>query len=49
MNKKIVMKAKDVLIRDEKNTDYKAIPDVTKLAFETMEISNLLISNYNSS
>ena len=30
----------NVLIRDEKDTDYRAISDVTKSAFETMEISN---------
>jgi putative acetyltransferase len=34
------MEAQNVLIRDEKNTDYGVITDVTKLAFETMEISN---------
>ena len=30
----------NVLIRDEKDTDYRVISDVTKSAFETMEISN---------
>ena len=30
----------NVLIRDEKDTDYGVISDVTKSAFETMEISN---------
>ena len=34
------MEAQNVLIRDEKDTDYKVISDVTKSAFETMEISN---------
>ena len=34
------MKAQNVLIRDEKDTDYRVISDVTKSAFETMEISN---------
>lgn len=34
------MEAKDVLIRDETNTDYGVISDVTESAFETMEISN---------
>ncbi len=30
----------NVLIRDEKETDYRVISDVTKSAFETMRISN---------
>ena len=34
------MEAQNVLIRDEKDTDYRVISDVTKSAFETMEISN---------
>jgi len=34
------MKAKNILIRDEKDTDYRVISDVTKSAFETIEISN---------
>jgi len=34
------MEAQKVLIRDEKDTDYRVISDVTKSAFETMEISN---------
>lgn len=34
------MKAKNILIREEKDTDYKSISDVTKSAFETMAISN---------
>ncbi len=34
------MKAQNILIRDEKETDYKTISDVTKSAFETIEISN---------
>ncbi|MBN2301879.1 MAG: N-acetyltransferase [Lentisphaerae bacterium] len=34
------MEAQMVLIRDENDTDYKIISDVTKAAFETMEISN---------
>jgi putative acetyltransferase len=34
------MEARNVLIRDEKDTDYGVISDVTKSAFETMEISN---------
>ncbi len=34
------MEAQSILIRDEKDTDYKVISDVTKSAFETMEISN---------
>ena len=34
------MGAQNVLIRDEKDTDYRVISDVTKSAFETMEISN---------
>ncbi|MCP4548670.1 MAG: GNAT family N-acetyltransferase [bacterium] len=38
--KEISMEAQSILIRDEKDTDYKAISDVTKSAFETMEISN---------
>jgi len=38
--KEIFMEAQNVLIRDEKDTDYRVISDVTKSAFETMEISN---------
>lgn len=38
--KEIFMEAQNVLIRDEKDTDYRFISDVTKSAFETMEISN---------
>jgi len=34
------MEAQNVLIRDEKDTDYKVISDVTKSAFKTMEIIN---------
>ena len=34
------MEAQNVLVRDEKDTDYRVISDVTKSAFETMEISN---------
>ena len=34
------MEAQNVLIRDEKDIDYRVISDVTKSAFETMEISN---------
>lgn len=34
------MEAQNVLIRDEKNSDCGAISDVTRLAFETLEISN---------
>ena len=34
------MKAQNILIRDEKDTDFRAISYVTKSAFETMEISN---------
>ena len=34
------MEAQKILIRDEKDTDYGAISDVIKSAFETMEISN---------
>lgn len=34
------MEAQNVLIRDEKDTDYRVIADVTKSAFKTMEISN---------
>jgi len=34
------MATQDVLIRDERNTDFTAIFDVTAAAFETMEISN---------
>ena len=34
------MEARNFLIRDEKYTDYRVISDVTKSAFETMEISN---------
>lgn len=33
------MEIANILIRDEKETDYQAISDVTKSAFETMEIS----------
>ena len=39
-SKEIFMEAQNVLIRDEKDTDYSVISDVTKSAFETMEISN---------
>jgi len=38
--KEAFMEAQNILIRDEKDTDYKIISDLTKLAFETMEISN---------
>jgi putative acetyltransferase len=38
--KEIFMEAQKVLIRDEKDTDYRVISNVTKSAFETMEISN---------
>ena len=34
------MEKLNVLIRDERNTDYRAISDVTRSAFETMEISD---------
>jgi len=34
------MTIENILIRDEKNEDYKVISEVTKAAFETMEISN---------
>lgn len=34
------MEVQNVLIRDEQDTDYRFISDVTKSAFETMEISN---------
>lgn len=34
------MEAQSILIRDEKDTDYRVISDVTKSAFEKMEISN---------
>lgn len=34
------MEIKDVLIRDERNTDHAAISDVTAAAFETMQISD---------
>jgi len=34
------MEVQNVLIRDEKDSDYRVISDVTKSAFETMEISN---------
>jgi len=34
------MKAQNILIRDETDMDYRVISDVTKSAFETMEISN---------
>ncbi|MBC7250073.1 MAG: N-acetyltransferase [Anaerolineae bacterium] len=34
------MTLKNLLIRDEKSTDYRAIADVTIAAFEKMEISN---------
>jgi putative acetyltransferase len=34
------MKTQDVRIRDEKDTDFAAISDVTVAAFQTMEISN---------
>jgi putative acetyltransferase len=39
-NKEIAMTLKNLLIRDEKSTDYKAISEVTLAAFEKMEISN---------
>jgi hypothetical protein len=38
--KEIFMEAQSILIRDEKDKDYRVISDVTKSAFETMEISN---------
>ena len=34
------MDAQNILIRDEKDTDYRVISDVTESAFESMEISN---------
>jgi putative acetyltransferase len=34
------MEARDVLIRDEEETDHEVISDVTRSAFETMDISN---------
>ena len=34
------MTLKNLLIRDEKSTDYRAISEVTIAAFEKMEISN---------
>jgi len=34
------MKLQNILIRDEKNTDYTVISEVTEAAFKTMEISN---------
>ena len=34
------MTIQNILIRDEKNTDYTVISEVTEAAFETMEISN---------
>ena len=37
---KIVMTQKNILIRDEKSSDYDAIAAVTIAAFEKMEISN---------
>ena len=39
-NKEIAMTLKNLLIRDEKSTDYNAISEVTIAAFEKMEISN---------
>lgn len=36
----MIMETQKVLIRDEKDTDYKAISSVTESAFETMEISH---------
>lgn len=38
--KGVFMEVQNVLIRDEQDTDYRFISDVTKSAFETMEISN---------
>jgi putative acetyltransferase len=40
MTKESFMEATNILIRDEKDTDYEVISDVTRSAFETMEISN---------
>jgi len=34
------MESQNILIRDEKDTDYRVISDVTKSAFEKIEISN---------
>jgi len=34
------METQNILIREEKDTDYRVISDVTKSAFKTMEISN---------
>jgi putative acetyltransferase len=39
-NREIAMTLKDILIREENNTDYNAISEVTIGAFEKMEISN---------
>ena len=39
-NKGIDMMIQNLLIRDEKNSDFQAISDVTIAAFEKMEISN---------
>jgi putative acetyltransferase len=39
-NRGIAMTLKNILIREENNTDYDAISEVTKAAFEKMEISN---------
>ena len=38
--KEITMAIENILIRDEKTADYKVISELTKIAFETMEISN---------
>jgi len=38
--KEIIMEAQKFLIRDEKDTDYRVISDVTKPAFDTMGVSN---------
>ena len=40
MNKEITMTLKNLLIRNEKSEDYRAISEVTIAAFEKMEISN---------
>lgn len=40
MNKGVFMEAQKVLIRDENDTEYGTISNVTKSAFATMEISN---------
>ena len=39
-NKGIDMMIQNLLIRDEKSSDFQAISDVTIAAFEKMEISN---------